>query len=114
MLRWHGSIVCSISLLASLIAAQAAPAGNGSYFVYFGTYTGFQFMQKGAPTGRSLSKGIYVSRFQPATGEASEARLAAEIINPSFLAIHPNHRFLYAVSEDPLSLGPALDKASYV
>ena len=40
--------------------------------------------------------------------------MAAEIINPSFLAIHPNHRFLYSVSEDPLSLGPALDKASYV
>ena len=116
MLRWHRLIVYIAALLAALLVtgSQAAPTGDGDYFVYFGTYTGFKYMKKGAPTGRSLSKGIYVSRFQPATGEASEARLAAEIINPSFLAIHPNHRFLYSVSEDPLSLGPALDKASYV
>jgi 6-phosphogluconolactonase (cycloisomerase 2 family) len=35
-------------------------------------------------------------------------------LNPSFLTVDPNHRFLYAVSEDPLSLGPPLDHASYV
>ena len=44
----------------------------------------------------------------------SEPELAAEIVNPSFLTVHPNHQFLYAVSEDPLSLGPPLDHASYV
>ena len=44
----------------------------------------------------------------------SEPELAAKIANPSFLTIHPNHRFLYAVSEDPLSLGPPRDHASYV
>ncbi len=116
MLRWHRLIVYVVALLAALLVAdsQAAPAEGRDYFVYFGTYTGFKYMKKGAPTGRSRSKGIYVSRFQPATGEVTEARLAAEIINPSFLAIHPNHRFLYSVSEDPLSLGPALDKASFV
>ena len=116
MLRWHRLIVYIAALLAALLAAGslAAQTGDGDYFVYFGTYTGFKYMKKGAPTGRSLSKGIYVSRFHPATGEVSEARLAAEMINPSFLAIHPNHKFLYAVSEDPLSLGPALDKASSV
>jgi 6-phosphogluconolactonase len=116
MLRWRRLIVYIAALLAALLAggSLAAQTGDGDYFVYFGTYTGFKYMKKGAPTGRSLSKGIYVSRFHPATGEVSEARLAAEMINPSFLAVHPNHKFLYAVSEDPLSLGPALDKASYV
>ena len=116
MLRWRRLIVYTAALLATLLAAGslAAQTGDSDYFVYFGTYTGFKYMKKGAPTGRSLSKGIYVSRFHPATGEASDARLAAEMINPSFLAVHPNHKFVYAVSEDPLSLGPALDKASYV
>ncbi len=64
--------------------------------------------------GESHSKGIYVSRFNSATGDLSEPELAAEIINPSFLTISPDHRFLYAISEDPLSLGPPLDHSSYV
>jgi 6-phosphogluconolactonase len=64
--------------------------------------------------GESQSKGIYVSRFHAATGELSEPELAAKVVNPSFLTISPNHRFLYAVSEDPLSLGPPLDHSSYV
>jgi len=116
MLRLRRSIRHIVAALAALVVAgsQAAPILAQDYFVYFGTYTGFKYMKKGAPAGRSLSKGIYVSRFQPATGELSDARLAAEIVNPSFLAIHPNHKFLYSVIEDPLSLGPALDKASFV
>ena len=56
-------------------------------FVYFGTYTG------------AKSKGIYVSRFDSATGKLSEPELAAETKNPSFLAVHPSEKFLYAVGE---------------
>lgn len=55
--------------------------------VYFGTYT----------SGKS--KGIYVSRFDTASGKLSAPELAAETTNPSFVAIHPSHRFLYAVGE---------------
>ncbi|MGH9431480.1 MAG: lactonase family protein [Terriglobia bacterium] len=87
--------------------------GN-DFFVYFGTYTGFRYTKRGVPTGRSRSQGIYVARFDTATGGVSDPRLAAEIPNPSFVAIHPNRCFLYAVSEDPLSLGPSRDRASYV
>lgn len=57
--------------------------------VYFGTYT----------TGDSSSRGIYTSLFDAATGRLSEPELAAESVNPSFLAIHPNGRYLYAVNE---------------
>ena len=51
---------------------------------------------------RPPSKGIYAYRFQPATGEVTplgDAGLVAETENPSFLAVHPNQRFLYAVNE---------------
>jgi len=84
--------------------------------VYVGTYTGFKFVRRSKTNGvgESKSKGIYVSRFHADTGELGEAQLAAEMINPSFLTISPNHRFLYAVSEDPYSVGPPLDHASYV
>ncbi|HWH68576.1 MAG TPA: beta-propeller fold lactonase family protein, partial [Candidatus Sulfotelmatobacter sp.] len=71
-------------MTASAVLAQAA---EKSMLVYFGTYTG------------AKSKGIYVARFDPATGKLSAPELAAEIKNPSFLALHPNHRFLYAVGE---------------
>jgi 6-phosphogluconolactonase len=106
----------SLLILFSLSVASAHSQSEsaGDYWVYFGTYTGFVYMKEGLPSGHSSSKGIYVSRFHPATGELSKPALAAEIVNPAFLAIHPNHRFLYAVTEDPLSLGPNFDHSSYV
>jgi 6-phosphogluconolactonase len=109
----------SFALLAFLTVllvpyGWSAPASADEYFVYFGTYTGFTYMREGLPAGESRSKGIYISRFRPATGVVSKPELAAEIVNPAFLAVHPNQRFLYVVTEDPLSLGPDFDHASYV
>jgi 6-phosphogluconolactonase len=105
-----------LALLAvpSVPCAWSSPAASAEYFVYFGTYTGFTYMKEGLPAGGSTSKGIYVSRFKPGTGEVSQPELAAEIVNPAFLAVHPNRRFLYVATEDPLSLGPDFDHASYV
>jgi 6-phosphogluconolactonase len=57
------------------------------FLVYFGTYT------------RNPSRGIYVSRFDAGTGSVTPPELAAETANPSFLAVHPNRRYLYAVGE---------------
>ncbi len=59
----------------------------GMPFVYFGTYTG------------PKSKGIYVARLDMPTGKLTAPELAGEIISPSFLGVHPNRRFLYAVNE---------------
>ena len=55
--------------------------------VYIGTYT--------VPN----SKGIYVSRFDTEKGTLSPAELAAETPSPSFLAVHPTEKYLYAVNE---------------
>lgn len=55
--------------------------------VYIGTYTG-----RG-------SEGVYVANFDPATGALSTPRLAARAENPSFLAVHPSGKFLYAANE---------------
>ena len=100
----------------ALLAGRTASAQAKDYFVYFGTYTGFRFVRhsKTQGVGESHSKGIYVSRFNAATGTLSEPELAAEITNPSFITISPDNRFLYAVTEDPLSVGPPLDHVSYV
>jgi 6-phosphogluconolactonase len=77
-------------VLWTLYVAAAGPASpKGKYFVYVGTYT-----EEG-----SKSKGIYAYRFDPATTQITAIGLVAETINPSFVALHPNRRFLYAVNE---------------
>ena len=72
-----------IILLGSVIV-HAAPS---SYLVYVGTYTG-----KG-------SKGVYVYRFDPTSGQLSSLGLAAETPNPSWIAADATGRFLYAANE---------------
>ncbi len=63
------------------------PASAASFRVYFGTYTGKD------------SRGIYVATFDAETGKLGEPELAAEMVNPSFVAIHPSKKYLYAVGE---------------
>jgi 6-phosphogluconolactonase len=82
------------TILAGLVStaalqwpANAAQSSGEEYIVYFGTYT------------RATSKGIYAYRFQPSTGKLSSLGLVAGTLHPSFLAAHPNGRFLYAVNE---------------
>jgi 6-phosphogluconolactonase len=62
-------------------------AAKREFFVYIGTYT------------RKNSKGIYVARFDAGSGKLAPLELAAEVPNPSFVALHPKGTFLYAVSE---------------
>jgi 6-phosphogluconolactonase len=76
--------MASLSLV-STAAEKAQPAGKT--LVYFGTYTG------------TKSKGIYVSQLDLATGMLSEPELAGEANKPSWVALHPNGKFLYAVDE---------------
>ena len=76
-------------LLFLVCLATAEPAAHKSYLIYVGTYT----------AEGSTSKGIYVYRYDPHNGQVTSIGLAAQTTNPSFLAVHPNHRFLYAVNE---------------
>jgi 6-phosphogluconolactonase len=67
----------------------ASPQHDSQYFAYVGTYT-----QEG-----STSKGIYAYRFDSRTQKLTPIGLAATTTNPSFLAVAPNQRSLYAVNE---------------
>jgi len=70
----------------SVLAADAKPAGTTR--VYIGTYT-----------GGSKSEGIYLLNLDLATGALTKAGATGGVDNPSFLAIHPSRKFLYAVCE---------------
>ena len=76
------------SLFTPLAAAQEkAAAKPEKLLVYFGTYT------------RGESKGIYCYELDLASGKLTEVGATSGVTNPSFLAIHPSGKFLYAVSE---------------
>src|SRR5688500_20353144 len=89
-------VVCALGLFACPTlhaqeeAQPAAGAGAkaGKMLVYVGTYT-----------GRSGSKGIYVMPLDVKSGKLGEPEVAAEVTSPSFLAIHPSRKYLYAVGE---------------
>jgi 6-phosphogluconolactonase len=82
------------SLLKSAAALAAIPAASrlrlakpkGSVLAYVGTYT---------PNGQ----GIYLFSFDLATGALTQIKVAAAIPSPSWIAIHPNGKYLYAVNE---------------
>ena len=91
------AIVRGFSFVAALLLASTtfpgAQAGevknDDKLWVYIGTYT------------QGKSEGIYRFELDLANGKASKAVLAAKTKDPSFLAIHPNRKFLYAVGEFP-------------
>ena len=61
---------------------------------------------------RGPSKGIYAYHFNSASGKTTPIGLVAETENPSFLAIHPNQRFLYAANEISMYEGQAAGSVS--
>jgi len=79
-----------ISGAAATAADTAAPPtlnAKAQMTFFVGTYTG------------PKSKGIYQFRLDPAAGTITPGQLAGEAVNPSFVALHPSGKYLYAVSE---------------
>jgi 6-phosphogluconolactonase len=98
------SLLSSLTSLA-MLAAPAVPAqaqtqstaAPGVYWVYVGTYT--------AGNAPDRSRGIYLMELDTRSGELGPPRAVAASPDPSFLAIHPNREFLYAVNESGEILG---------
>lgn len=84
-------IVAALLLVHLVLGASATtPPAKHAYLVYVGTYT---------KPDATKSKGIYGYRLDADTAEVTPLGLMAETVNPSFVAVHPNRRFLYAVNE---------------
>jgi len=81
-------VLAALAYLLPAALAQTKKADpKGEWIAYIGTYT------------RQKSKGIYAFKYAPATGKAAPIGLVAETVSPSFLAIHPNQKFVYAANE---------------
>lgn len=86
---------------AALVVAQPVfgavrPPANrtpsGKLLAYVGTYTG-------AVGAGSNGEGIYRFKMNQETGELSHRSLAAKTPCPSWIAIHPSRKYLYAANE---------------
>ncbi|WNC88760.1 lactonase family protein [Paraburkholderia sp. FT54] len=102
-LRSARSIIKGFVLMVSIVASQAfaqdsgpVPA-DGIYDMLVGTYTG------------PKSEGLYVYRFDTKTGEATRVSVV-QTVNPSYLVVSRDRRFVYAVNEQPGDNGPATQR----
>ena len=88
---WIGLILCGLSACRSESAVAtietSAPAAPSAERIYVGTYT----PQK--------SKGIQIFKIDPATGGLTSDGLAVENESPSYLALAPSRKLLFAVNE---------------
>ena len=77
------------SLIFSVAGGSAVKAAaNHNYLVFVGTYT-----------TKTESKGIYAYEFDADAGKLTPRSVAAETPDPSWVAVHPSGKFLYAANE---------------
>ena len=84
------NILIAVAALALLGSAGGALAGRA----YIGTYT-----QEPTARGNNHGEGIYLVDIDDATGAVSNPRVVAKMKSPAWIALSPDHRFLYANSE---------------
>ena len=70
-------------IMSATHSPQKPAPDAGHYLVYVGTY----------------GKGVYGFRFDAASGKAEALGMVGAVVNPSWVASDPDHRYLYAVSE---------------
>jgi 6-phosphogluconolactonase len=81
--------VIVLSLSFSLVGVSFAREHGKGYLLFVGTYT----------NTKAGSKGIYAYRYNASSGQLTSLGVAAETENPSYLAVDPTYKFLYAVNE---------------
>lgn len=104
-------------LMAALLGPQAKPAaaqpapGTGAMYAYVGSFTTAQRKARG--------DGIHVYRVDPTTGGWTHVQHIGDLVNPSYLALSRDQRFLYSVHGDEdyvsaFALDPATGEAKFL
>ena len=92
MRNWTHQLVCVLLFGAVWLEQGGLELGGVAWGevsnLFVGTYT------RGTE-----SRGIYVYRFDDVTGELRRVAVTEGIENPSFLAVHPNKKWLYSSDE---------------
>ncbi len=87
-MRYFVSVAVLCFVLGVLLMDSAQAKSPKALLTFVGTYT-----------GEGKGKGIYSFKLSLADGKLAPLAVTEGISNPSFLAIHPNGEYLYAVSE---------------
>jgi 6-phosphogluconolactonase len=86
-------------------AAAQAPAETSALYAYVGSFTTAQRNARG--------DGIHVYRVDPTTSDWTHVQHVGGLVNPSFLALSPDQRFLYSVhGDEDYATAFALDPAT--
>jgi 6-phosphogluconolactonase len=94
MLSVAAASVCAQTPSSATSTTQGATSGD-VYDLLIGTYT-----------GGGKSEGIYVYRFDTASGDLTRVA-SAQTVNPSYLVVSRDRNYVYAVNELPGDNGPA-------
>ena len=70
-----------------VVGKRTYEESGDTLWVYVGTYT------------KSPEAGVNFCKLDLTSGSLSQPAVAARMVNPSFLAIHPTERVLYAIGE---------------
>src|SRR5713226_7621745 len=82
------SIVIAPLVFSVAGGSADTPAANRKYLVFVGTYT-----------TKTESKGIYGYEFDADSGKLTPRGVAAETPDPSWVAVHPSGKYVYAANE---------------
>lgn len=80
-------LLLAVTILMTILVGADSLNAADEYYVYVGTYTGGE------------SKGIYILKMNMNSGALRQVGVTEGLVNPSFLALHPNGKHLYAVAE---------------
>lgn len=92
-LAYNYAVLSNMNKLAILLLIWPLQLAAATVTGWIGTYTTSKNVSTGSP-------GIYAFQWDAEKGMLGGVQPVGKTSNPSFLALHPNGRFLYAVNED--------------
>jgi 6-phosphogluconolactonase len=94
-MRYLGSAFAALVTLGATVGGLPLKAAETANYAYIGTYTRDA---PGGDSGEAQSEGIYIAKVDQETGQL-ELLQTVPSDNPSFLALSPDQRFLFAINE---------------
>ncbi len=94
-MRYLWSAFAALVMLGAAIGGPQLQAAEAAHYAYIGTYT---HDAPGGDSGKAHSEGIYVAKVDQETGKLELVQTVTSD-NPSFLALSPDQRFLFAINE---------------
>lgn len=80
-------LLCVGLTLTAMMGCKSSKKPDSQYYLYVGTYM------------RDSSRGIYEYKFNSSDGSITQVGATEGVTDPSYLAISPDHKYLYAVNE---------------